>query len=183
MAQPEGQSLVSAQASVARAALSRPLTALSLLWLAAVLVTAVFPAQLAPYDPLDQDLLAVKQWPSADHWLGTDALGRDVLSRIVWGAPSTLAGVIEAVAVVAILGVGLGLTAGYFRGIWDVLVRQYVDIAQSLPTIVILLAVLAVFGQSMAPAMIALGVLGAAGVARVLRSARNSISRPRGSAG
>jgi len=171
MAQSESAKLVNGEASFARRALARPLTLLSLAWLAAVLIAALFAADLSPYDPLDQDLLSVKQLPSPDHWLGTDALGRDVLSRIVWGAPATLAGVVEAVVVVALLGVGLGLTAGYFRGAWDALVRQFVDIAQSLPTIVILLAVLAVFGQSMMPAMIALGVLGAAGVARVLRSA------------
>jgi peptide/nickel transport system permease protein len=147
------------------------LTVLALAWLAAVFIAALFHAQLAPYDPLDQDLLSVKQLPNADHWLGTDALGRDVLSRLLYGAPATVIGVLEAVAVVAVLGLGLGLTAGYFRGIWDACVRQYVDLMQSLPTIVILLAVLAVFGQSMAPAMVALGVLGSAGVARVIRSA------------
>jgi peptide/nickel transport system permease protein len=158
-------------ASFARRLAGRPLTLVALAWVLVVTLVAVFHGQLAPYDPLDQDLLSVKQWPSADHWLGTDALGRDVLSRLIEGTPATVIGVVEAVAVVAVLGIGLGLTAGFFRGAWDAIVRQYVDLVQSLPTIVILLAVLAVFGQSMLPAMVALGVLGSAGVARVLRSA------------
>ncbi len=144
---------------------------MALAWIVLIVTVAIFHAQIAPYDPLDQDLLSVKQWPSPEHWLGTDALGRDVLSRLIYGAPSTIVGVVEAVVVVAVLGIGLGLTAGYFGGAWDALVRQYVDLMQSLPVIVILLAVLAVFGQSMLPAMVALGVLGSAGVARVLRSA------------
>ena len=162
-------------ASFARRLVRRPLTLAALAWVLFVALVAVFHGQLAPYDPLDQDLLAVKQWPSADHWLGTDTLGRDVLSRLIAGTPATIVGVVEAVAVVAVLGVGLGITAGFFRGAWDAIVRQYVDVMQSLPTIVILLAVLAVFGQSMLPAMVALGVLGSAGVARVVRSATLSV--------
>ena len=162
-------------ASFARRLAGRPLTLVALAWVLFVALVAVFHGQLAPYDPLDQDLLSVKQWPSADHWLGTDALGRDVLSRLIAGTPATIVGVVEAVAVVAVLGVGLGITAGFFRGAWDAMVRQYVDVMQSLPTIVILLAVLAVFGQSMLPAMVALGVLGSAGVARVVRSATLSV--------
>ena len=162
-------------APFARRLVGRPLTLAALAWVLFVALVAVFHGQLAPYDPLDQDLLAVKQWPSADHWLGTDTLGRDVLSRLIAGTPATIVGVVEAVAVVAVLGVGLGITAGFFRGAWDAIVRQYVDVMQSLPTIVILLAVLAVFGQSMLPAMVALGVLGSAGVARVVRSATLSV--------
>jgi peptide/nickel transport system permease protein len=162
---------MSAQASFARRLIDRPMTLLALAWLALVVAAALFPGLFTSNDPLDQDLLNVKQGPSADHWLGADALGRDVLSRIVWGARDTLVGVVEAVVVVAVIGVPLGVTAGLSGGWVDALAGQYIDVLQSLPTIVILLAVLAVFGQSMAPAMVALGVLGSAGVARVVRSA------------
>jgi peptide/nickel transport system permease protein len=162
---------VSAHPSFARRLISRPTTLLALLWLAFIIAMALFPGHFTGYDPLDQDLLNVKQGPSADHWLGADALGRDLWSRIVWGAPDTLIGVVEALIVVAMIGVPLGLTAGLSGGLWDIIASQYVDVIQSLPTIVILLAVLAVFGQSMGPAMVTLGVLGSAGVARVVRSA------------
>ena len=155
----------------ARRLLSRPTTLIALVWIALVVAAAIHPTWFTSYDPLDQDLLNIKQGPSADHWLGADALGSDVLSRIVWGARDTLIGVVEAVVVVALIGAPLGLTAGLSGGWWDMVVGQYIDVVQSLPTIVVLLAVLAVFGQSMAPAMATLGVLGSAGVARVVRSA------------
>lgn len=153
-----------------RRLLTRPLAVLALVWLLLLLVSAVAAPWVAPLDPLDQDLLAIKQLPSADHWLGTDALGRDVFSRTVYGIGITMAGVMEAVVVAVFLGMVLGVSAGYFGGRWDRWVQQYVGLMQSLPNILILLAVLAVFGQAMLPAMITLGIMGSAGVSRVLRS-------------
>jgi peptide/nickel transport system permease protein len=150
--------------------LGRPLAVLALLWLLLLLVLAVGAPVFAPLDPLEQDLLALKQLPGADHWLGTDALGRDVYSRMVHGISLTLAGVLEAVVVAGVLGLGLGVSAGFFGGLWDRFVQQYVSLVQSLPTMLIMLAVLAVFGQAMLPAMVTLGVMGSAGVSRVLRS-------------
>ena len=150
--------------------LGRPLAVLALLWLLLLLVLAVGAPVFAPQDPLEQDLLALKQLPTAEHWLGTDALGRDVFSRMVHGVALTLAGVLEAVVVAGVLGLGLGVSAGYFGGLWDRFVQQYVSLVQSLPTMLIMLAVLAVFGQAMLPAMVTLGVMGSAGVSRVLRS-------------
>lgn len=150
--------------------LRRPLAVLALAWLVVLVVLALGAPWLAPLDPLEQDLLAIKQLPSAEHWLGTDALGRDVFSRTVHGLPMTLMGVLEAVLVSALLSIGLGVSAGYFGGRWDRWVQQYVSLVQSLPTMLILLAVLAVFGQDMLPAMVTLGIMGSAGVSRVLRS-------------
>ncbi len=153
-----------------RRLLARPLAVLALAWLLLLLVSAVAAPWVAPLDPLDQDLLAIKQLPSVEHWLGTDALGRDVFSRTVYGIGITMAGVFEAVLVAVLLGMAMGVSAGYFGGRWDRWVQQYVGLMQSLPNILILLAVLAVFGQAMLPAMITLGIMGSAGVSRVLRS-------------
>ena len=150
--------------------LSRPLAVVALVWLLFLLMLSVGSGVLVPLDPLDQDLLALKQMPSSEHWLGTDALGRDVYSRMVHGIALTMAGVLEAVLVASVLGLSLGVSAGYFGGLWDRLVQQYVSLVQSLPTMLIMLAVLAVFGQAMLPAMVTLGVMGSAGVSRVLRS-------------
>lgn len=150
--------------------LRRPLAVLALAWLALLMVLALGGSWLVPLDPLEQDLLAIKQLPSAEHWLGTDALGRDVFSRTVHGLPITLMGVLEAVLVSAVLSLGLGVSGGYFGGRWDRWVQQYVSLVQSLPTMLILLAVLAVFGQAMLPAMATLGIMGSAGISRVLRS-------------
>jgi peptide/nickel transport system permease protein len=153
-----------------RRLLSRPLAVVALVWLLFLLILSVGSGVLVPLDPLDQDLLALKQMPSSEHWLGTDALGRDVYSRMVHGIALTMAGVLEAVLVASVLGLSLGVSAGYFGGLWDRLVQQYVSLVQSLPTMLIMLAVLAVFGQAMLPAMVTLGVMGSAGVSRVLRS-------------
>ena len=153
-----------------RRLLARPLAVLALAWLLLLLLSAVAAPWVAPLDPLDQDLLAIKQLPSAEHWLGTDALGRDVFSRTVYGIGITMAGVFEAVVVAVLLGMAMGVSAGYFGGRWDRWVQQYVGLMQSLPNILILLAVLAVFGQAMLPAMVTLGIMGSAGVSRVLRS-------------
>ena len=151
--------------------LRKPLAIAALGWLALIAIASAFAGRLAPYDPLDQDLLAVKQSPSADHWLGTDALGRDVLSRLLFGGSSTLVGIAEAVVVASALGVGLGVAAGYFGGWLDRAIIQLVDLVLSLPTIVILLSVLAVFHHDMVAAMVAVGLLGSAGMIRVIRSA------------
>ncbi|MBR1227110.1 MULTISPECIES: dipeptide/oligopeptide/nickel ABC transporter permease/ATP-binding protein [unclassified Bradyrhizobium] len=150
--------------------LGRPLALLALIWIAIVVVGGLFAGQISSYDPLDQDLLAIKQLPSAEHLLGTDALGRDVLSRLLHGTTPSLVGVVQALAVVSLIGVLLGLSAGYFGGWWDRLVVQYVSLLQAIPVIVVLLSVLSIFGQSMSAAMVTLGILGSAGVSRVVRS-------------
>jgi peptide/nickel transport system permease protein len=151
--------------------LGRPLAWVALIWLTTVLVLAIAAPWVAPFDPLEQDLLAVKQWPTAEHWLGTDGLGRDVLSRVLHGAWPTFVGVAQALIVVSLLGVALGVSSGYFGGRWDLAVSQLTNTLQSLPTIVILLAVLTVFNRSMLAAMVTLGIAGSAGITRVVRSA------------
>ncbi len=158
-----------------RNVLKRPLALLALVWIVAIVLGAVLAGQLAPFDPLEQDLLALKLWPSPEHWLGTDALGRDVWSRLLFGLRPTLEGIAEGVLVCALLGLPLGITAGYFGGWWDKCVLQYVSLLQSMPGIVVIFAVLAVFGQSMLVSMVTFGVLGSAGVSRVVRSATLSV--------
>ena len=150
--------------------LRKKLALLALGWIVAIVLASAFAGALTSYDPLDQDLLAVKQLPSAEHWLGTDALGRDVLSRLLFGGMPTIAGIIEAVVVASLLGVSLGVCAGYFGGWLDRLVIQLVDLVLSLPAIVVLLSVLAVFSHNMLAAMVVLGILGSAGITRVIRS-------------
>jgi peptide/nickel transport system permease protein len=152
-----------------------PLALLAVFWLAAVLLGGVLAGQLTSVDPLDQDLLAVKQMPGAEHLLGTDALGRDVLSRLLHGAGPSLLGVAQALAAVTLIGMPLGLSAGFYGGRWDQLVVQYASLLQSIPVIVILLSVLSLFGQSMGAAMATLGVIGSAGVSRVVRSVTLSV--------
>jgi peptide/nickel transport system permease protein len=117
------------------------------------------------------DLSNARSGPSANHLLGTDTLGRDVVERLLVGARVTLIGVAEALAVILVVGVPIGLTAGFFGGWIDRLAGWYVDLTFSIPTIVLVLVVLAVFPGSMSAAMITFGVLAASALTRVTRAA------------
>jgi peptide/nickel transport system permease protein len=135
-----------------------------------VIVIACFAAAwIAPYDPLAQDLAAANALPSPAHLLGTDTLGRDILSRLLWGGQVTLAGAVIAVAVFVLIGLPLGLIAGYWRGPLDAVLTRIVEVMFAVPVIVILLVVLAVFSTNMVAAMITLGVLGFGSLFRVVR--------------
>jgi peptide/nickel transport system permease protein len=117
------------------------------------------------------NLFAVDQLPSWSHVLGTDTLGRDVLSRLLVGDRVTLIGVVEALVVVLVLGVPLGLVAGYVGGWTDRVVTWLADLTFSLPAVVIIIVVLSVFPTSMLAGMITFGVLAAPDLMRVVRSA------------
>ena len=153
----------------------KPLGVISAAYLVLITVLCLAAALLAPYDALEQDLQNVRSPPTTDHLLGTDTLGRDVLSRLMFGGQITLLGVFEAVLVLLIISVPIGLVAGYVGGWFDRMTSATVDLVLALPTIIIVLAVLAVFGTSMTSAMITLGVLGSAGMIRVIRGAVLSV--------
>jgi peptide/nickel transport system permease protein len=138
--------------------------------LAIVAICAIFAPVLAPYDPLAQDYLALTEPPSAEHLLGTDDLGRDVLSRIIYGSRvSLLVGVI-AVGIAVVLGVTLGLTAGYSRGILDDVVMRIVDALQAFPGLILALAIAAALGPGIEKAMIAIGIVATPAMARLTRA-------------
>lgn len=151
--------------------LRKPVAVVCLIWLGGITLACLAAPLLTRYGPLDQDLAAAMQGPSAEHLLGTDNLGRDVLSRLLYGGRPTLLGVLEAVLVAALIGVSFGVTAGYLGGWFDRVVGQVVDLVLSMPVIVILLAVLAVYPNSVLAPMVVLGVLGSAAIVRVVRSA------------
>jgi peptide/nickel transport system permease protein len=117
------------------------------------------------------NLFGADQLPSWSHLLGTDTLGRDVLSRLLVGDRVTLVGVVEALAVVLILGVPLGLAAGYLGGWTDRVVSWLADLTFSLPAVVIIIVVLSVFPASMLAGMVTFGVIAAPDLMRVVRSA------------
>ncbi|WP_329052964.1 dipeptide/oligopeptide/nickel ABC transporter permease/ATP-binding protein [Amycolatopsis sp. NBC_01488] len=154
-----------------RAVLCRPVAAGALIYLLVVVAAAVLAPILAPYDPTRTDLAHVLSGPSTIHWVGTDNLGRDVLSRLMYGGQVSLTGVALAVVTALIVGVPVGLTAGYLGGRVDRVVAWLTDMALAIPTIVTLLVVLAVVGSNETAAMIALGLLAAPGMARLVRSA------------
>lgn len=145
------------------------MAAIAIGYLVVVTVAAVGAGWLAPYDPVSTDLDHVLSGPSAQHLLGTDALGRDLLSRLMYGGQASLAGVAQAVVTMLVIGIPLGLLAGYAGGWADRVVTWIVDVALAVPVIVVLLMVLAVFRNNQTAAMLALGILGAPDLARIVR--------------
>ncbi|WP_433228097.1 dipeptide/oligopeptide/nickel ABC transporter permease/ATP-binding protein [Micromonospora sp. CA-248260] len=165
---------MSRPAAVAVRVLRRPLVLLAVLWLLLVLACALHPELVTGRDPVDQDLPAALGGPSAAHPLGTDRLGQDLLSRLAYGAAGTLWGVLVAVLTATVVGVGLGLLAGYLGGVVDALVGRLADLLFSLPAIVILLVVVAVFPGDVTTAMLTFGLLLSSGLIRVVRAATRS---------
>jgi peptide/nickel transport system permease protein len=160
------------QISIVRRILRKPVAGICLVYLVGVIGACCAASVLAPDNPLAQNLSAVEQGPSWTHLLGTDELGRDVLSRLLYGGRPTLLGAAEAVVVAIVLGVVLGISSGYLGGWFDRIIgRALVDVGLSVPMIIILLTVLIVFDESMTAGMIAFGVLASMGVLRVVRSA------------
>lgn len=156
-----------------RRLIRRPVAVVCLGYLALIVAVAVLAPILLP-DVITRragDLAIVKQGPSSDHLLGTDTLGRDVLERLLVGTRITLIGVLEALVVVLALGVPLGLAAGYFGGRLDRAASWLADLVFAVPAIILVLVVLSVFPQSVAAAMVTLGVLASPGLFRVVRSA------------
>jgi peptide/nickel transport system permease protein len=156
-----------------RRLLRRPIAVVCCAYLVLLIGVAVV-APIAMPSVSSQDagnLFAANQLPSWAHVLGTDTLGRDVLSRLLVGDRVTLIGVAEALVVFLVLGVPFGLLAGYVGGWTDRVVIWLADLTYSLPAVVIIIVVLSVFPSSMPAAMITLGVLAAPDIMRVVRSA------------
>jgi peptide/nickel transport system permease protein len=144
-------------------------------WTAIVIITAFLVAALcapwlAPYDPYTPDLANRLLPPSPEHWLGTDTLGRDLLSRLIFGARVTLVVVTIALALSAAIGILVGLIAGYFRGRTDTVISRTVDAMLAIPSIFIALALAAARGPGQASVVIAVSIVLWARFARVIRS-------------
>jgi peptide/nickel transport system permease protein len=121
-------------------------------------MTALLAPWVAPYDPLKTSFLAVRKAPSAAHWLGTDELGRDVLSRLIWGARASLLAGCVSVAIALALGVPLGLAAGYGRRGLDAVISRLMDALLSCPFLILAIALGAFLGPSLTNAMLAIGL-------------------------
>lgn len=162
---------VARQPGSLRRALRSGTAVVSAATIAVLVVVAVFAGPLAPQDPYDTDLLAVYQPPRAGHLLGTDRLGRDILSRTVYGARTSLLAASEAVLVSLVLGVPLGLVAGYFKGWKDRALSLGNDAIMSVPGLIFALAIVAVLGAGLEYAMFAIGIVFTPRVFRVTRAA------------
>ncbi|MFC6277207.1 ABC transporter permease subunit [Psittacicella hinzii] len=140
-----------------------------------LIAIGIFAPQIAPHDPVEQfrDLpLLPPAWMEGgrvDFFLGTDDLGRDLLSRIIYGARVSILNGVIIVLISSCIGVTLGLIAGYFGGILDIVISRFVDIIMSLPSLLVAIAVVAVLGPSLKNAAIAIGVISIPSYVRLTR--------------
>lgn len=150
--------------------LRRPLGALGIVIVAGFLLVVIFAGVLAPYDYAVQDFDALLEGPSARHLLGTDHLGRDLLSRLIYGSRIALGTAVPAVAMALVGGILLGLIAGYFGGLADDIIVVIMDAMKAFPAVVLALAVLALLGPSRANAVLVIGLAWIPNYARVTRA-------------
>ena len=146
-------------------------------WVVFVFAAAVFADMLPLPSPTDMDMLARRAPFSAEHWLGTDGLGREELSRLVYGARVSLVVGLCAPVIGFVLGGGLGLLAGYFRGQFETLVVGSMDVLLAFPPLIFALAVTAFLGQSIMNLTCILGVLSIPAFMRVARAATLTLAR------
>ena len=142
----------------------------SLFFLIALFLLALLAPIIAPYGPTTQNLGNILAEPSWAHWMGTDDLGRDVLSRLIHGAPSSLFASFLAVAVGCILGVPVGLLAGFMGGWVDDIISRVIDTLLSFPGIVLAIGVTGALGIGLTNGMIAVGIVFSPGLARLMRA-------------
>jgi ABC-type dipeptide/oligopeptide/nickel transport system permease subunit len=122
-----------------------------------ILVAVVAPL-IAPYDPIKPSFTTIRKAPSALFWFGTDELGRDMFSRMVWGARASLMAGIVSVAIAVVLGVPFGLIAGYFGGWTDAVISRATEAMLAIPFLILAIALAAFLGPSLTNAMIAIGL-------------------------
>jgi peptide/nickel transport system permease protein len=132
------------------------------------LIAAAFGPLIVPYDPNDQQLDQVLAQPSSEHWLGTDDLGRDTFSRLLYGSRYSLMVGVVALAIAAIVGMAAGLTAAYFGGWVNAIIMRFIDALMAFPLIVLALLIASMLGGGLRNVMIALGIGMVPGYARLM---------------
>lgn len=147
-----------------------PRGGLSALCLAIVIICAVFAPLASPYQYDIQNLPLANREPSWAHWMGTDEFGRDLLSRIIHGARTSLTVAVVAIGISVAIGMSLGAAAGYFGGLFDRLVTAAVDLSWSFPEILIALILIAIVGPGLGSTMIAIGIAYLAQFTRLTRA-------------
>jgi peptide/nickel transport system permease protein len=142
-----------------------------------ILFCAAFAPWIAPHDPLQVNTLGRLQPPSATHWLGTDEVGRDLVSRLIFGTRYFLLICLIASSISAGCGILLGLVAGAGSALADSVIMRFTDMLMAFPYILLVLAIVAILGPSLWTAMAAVGVAGIPGYARLIRSVALTVKR------
>lgn len=151
-----------------KAFFSRGMVVFGLVILVILFLTAIFAPLLAPYSPYQQNLNSILEQPNRTHLLGTDPIGRDTLSRLIYGTRTALIVGFVALAIASLLGVTLGLLAGYFSGIVNNIIMRLTDVLMPFPMIVLALLLAAVLGGGIQNVIIALGIATIPGYIRIM---------------
>ncbi len=159
----------SAGSALLRTVLRHRLAMVGLVIIALLCVMAIFAPLLAPYSPYDQDLYAVLSPPSAAHWLGTDNLGRDLMSRVIYGARVSLFVGIVCTVLSSAIGVVAGLIAGFKGGVIDAIIMRVTDAFLCFPPLIFILVMAAALGPGIYNVIISFAVFGWTGFARIMR--------------
>lgn len=147
--------------------------------LALAVIAAVFAPLISPYSPSETDFSAIWQPASGAHWLGTDQLGRDLLSRIIHGARPSLLGAIALLAIATVLGVAIGITAAWHRGWVDTALSRVTDVMFAFPGLLFVVLVIAVFDRGQLTSVLGMALAYAPAIAKFTRSiALEEITRP-----
>jgi peptide/nickel transport system permease protein len=151
--------------------LGRPVAVAGLIAIVLFVVVAVLAPLLAPFDPIATSWTAIRKAPSLAHWMGTDENGRDVLSRVIFGARASMMAGVVSVLIAAGIGVPAGLLAGFAGGWTDTILSRVVDAMLACPFLILAIALAAILGPNLTNAMIAIGISTAPRFMRVARAA------------
>ena len=157
-------------------ALNNPLSKAGFIIIVVVFLLAMLAPLIAPYDPDEINVKAILIEPTWQHWMGTDGLGRDVLSRMLFGGRISLLVGLVAVGISTVIGIILGAIAGYYRGWVDTVIMRLVDVMLSIPSFFLILAVIAFLTPSIINVMIVIGLTSWMGVTRLVRAEFLSLS-------
>ncbi len=140
-----------------------------------LVAVAIFAPLIAPYSPIEQDIMSRYQAPSQRHLLGTDEMGRDILSRIIYGSRISLQVGLFSIGLALVIGVTLGLIAGYYGGYLDMIIMRIMDIMLAFPSVLLAIAIVAILGPQLKNAMLAIGIINIPRFARIIRSSTITI--------
>lgn len=161
---------------VLKKSLSNPLAMVGFIIIVSIFILAILAPLISPFDPNEINVKAILLAPSTQYWMGTDGLGRDVLSRMLHGGRISLLVGLVAVGISTCIGIILGALAGYYRGWLDTIIMRLVDVMLSIPSFFLILAVIAFLTPSIINIMIVIGLTSWMGVTRLVRAEFLSLS-------
>ena len=140
-----------------------------------MIFSAIFASVISPYDPLQQDIINRLQPPSAAHFFGTDELGRDIFSRILYGSRISLTVGLIAVSISSVVGCALGAIAGYYGGVLHNVIMRCTDVLMAIPSILLNISIVAALGTGLQNVMIAIGISSVPAYCRIMRASLLSL--------